>query len=57
MFGLGMTLKEVLSSLFNPFDLKILNLHLETQLWSPLVHAKKALHRGVDIWNYVKTLF
>ena len=55
MFGLGMVPKEILSHLFNPFNLKILDLYLETWLWSPLICAEKALHGGVDIWDYVKT--
>ena len=55
MFGLGMAPKEVLSRLFNPFDLKILGLYLEMWLWSPLICAKKVFRRGVDIWYYVKT--
>ena len=36
-------------------DLKILDLHLEMWLWLPLICAEKALHRGVDKWDYVKT--
>ena len=55
MFGLGMAPKEILSRLFNLFNLKILDLYLETSLWSPLICAEKALHGGVDIWDYVKT--
>ena len=55
MFGLGMTSKEISSRLFNPFNLKILGLYLETWLWSPLICAEKTLHEGVDIWDYVKT--
>ena len=55
MFGLGMAPKEILSRLFNPFDLKVLDLYLEKWLWSPLICAEKALHAGVDIWDYVKT--
>ena len=55
MFGLGMAPKEVLSRLFNPFDLKILGLYLEMWLWSPLICAKKVFRGGVDIWYYVKT--
>ena len=54
MFGLGMAPKEILSRPFNPFNLKILDLHLETWLWSSLICAVKALHGGVDIWDYVK---
>ena len=30
MFGIRMVPKEILSCLFNPFNLKILDLHLET---------------------------
>ena len=55
MFGLGMAPKEILSRLFNPFSLKILHLYLEMWIWSPLICAEKALHGGVDIWDYVKT--
>ena len=55
MFGLGMALKEILSHLFNPFNLKILDLYLETWLWLPLICAEKALHGRVDIWDYLKT--
>ena len=55
MFGLGMAPKEILSGLFNPFNLKILDLYLETWLWPPLICAEKALHGGVDIWDYAKT--
>ena len=55
MFGLGIVSKEILSCLFNPFNLKILDLDLETWLWLPLICASKALHRGVDIWDYLKT--
>ena len=55
MFGLDMAPKEILSRLFNPFNLKILDLYLETWLCSPLMCVEKALHRGVDIWDYVKT--
>ena len=54
MFGLGMAPKEILSRLFSPFNLKILDLYLETWLWSSLRCAEKALHRVVDIWDYVK---
>ena len=55
VFGLGTAPKEILSRLFNPFNLKILDLYLETWLWSPLIRGEKALHRGVDIWDYLKT--
>ena len=55
MFGLGMAPKEILSRLFNPFNLKILDLYLETLLWSPLICAEKTLHGGVDIYDYVET--
>ena len=55
MFGLGMALKEILSRLFNSFILKILDLYLETWLWSRQICAEKALHGGVDIWDYAKT--
>ena len=56
MFGLGMAPKKILSRLFNPFNLKILELDLEAwESWSPLTCAEKALHEGVDIWDYVKT--
>ena len=55
MFGLGMAPKEILSRLFNPFNLKILDLYLETWLWLPLICAEKAFHGGVDVWDYVKT--
>ena len=46
--------KEILSRLFNPFNLKILDLYQELWLWSPQICAKKALHGGVDTWDYVK---
>ena len=46
---------KVLTYLFNPLNLKILDLYLETSLWSPLIYAEKALYGGVDIWDYVKT--
>ena len=55
MFGLGMAPKEILSCLFDPFNLKILNVYLETWLWSPLICVGKALREGVDIWDYMKT--
>ena len=57
MFGLGMAPKRMvflLSRLFNPFNLKILDLYLKMWLWSPMICANKALHAGVDIWDYVK---
>ena len=54
IFGLGMAPKEILSRLFNPFNLKMLDLYPETQLWSPLICAEKPLHVGVDVWDYVK---
>ena len=40
MFELGMVAKEILSCLFNPFILKILDLYLETWLWLPYVQKK-----------------
>ena len=46
MIGLGMVLKEILSRLFNPFNLKILDLYLEMWLWSPRICAEKALQGG-----------
>ena len=46
MFGLGMAPKEILSRLFNPFNLKILDLYLETWLWSPLICVEKSPSRG-----------
>ena len=55
MIELDMTPKEILSRLFNPFNLKILDFYLETWLWSPLIYAEKALHGEVDIWDHVKT--
>ena len=55
MFGLGMARKDILSRLFNQFNLKVLDLYLETWLWSPLICAEKALNEGVNIWDYVKT--
>ena len=54
IFGLGMAPKEILSLLLNPFNLKISDLFMETQLWSPLICEEKALHGGVDILDYVK---
>ena len=33
MLGLGMAPKEILSRLFNPFDLKVLDLYLEKRHW------------------------
>ena len=53
-FELGMAPTEFLSRLFNPFNLKILDLYHETWLRSPLIRAEKALQGGVDIWDYVK---
>ena len=50
MFGLGL----ILSHLFNPLNLNILDMYLETRLWSPVICAKKALHEEVDIWDYWK---
>ena len=50
--GLGMAKKEILPRVFNPFNLKILDMYLETSLWSPLIDAKKALYGGVDIWKH-----
>ena len=56
MFWLCMAPKEILSRLFNSFKLKTVNLYLETWLWLPLISAKgKAVHGGVDKWDYVKT--
>ena len=55
MLGLGMAPKEILSRLFNSFNLKILDLYLETWLWTPLICAEKSFHGGVDIWDYMKT--
>ena len=55
MFGLDMALKETLFRLFNPFILKILDLYLETWLWLSLICEEKALHGGVEIWDYAKT--
>ena len=55
MFGLGTALKEILSRLVNPFNLKVLDLYLEMWLWSPLICVKKAVHGGLDIWDYVRT--
>ena len=37
---------------------KIAHEMLDTKLlknWSPMICAEKALHGGVDIWDYVKT--
>ena len=45
MFELGIASKEVLSRLFNPFNLKILDLHLEQWLWSPLICVEKSFTR------------
>ena len=44
---------KVLEMGFNPFNLKIQDLYLET--WSPVICAEKALYGGVDIWDYLKT--
>ena len=44
-----------LISPINLFNLKILDLHWETWVWSPLICAEKALHGEVDIWDYMKT--
>ena len=55
MFGRGMVPKEILARLFNPFNLKILDLYLEMWLWSSLICVEKGLHGGVDIWDYLKT--
>ena len=55
MFGQGIAPKEIISRLFNPFNMKILDLYLETLLWYPLICAEKALQGGVDVWDYVKT--
>ena len=54
ILGLGMAPKEILSHLFNPFNLKILDLYLETWLWSLLMCVEKPLHCGVGIWDYAK---
>ena len=51
MFGLSMALEEILFCLFNQFNMKI---YLETWLWLSLICAEKAVHQGVDIWDYVK---
>ena len=53
--GLGVAPKEILSLLFNPVNLKILDVYLETWLWSPLICAEKVLHGGVNILDYVNT--
>ena len=55
IFGLDMALKEILSCLFNQFNTKILAWYLNSGSWSPMLCVKKALHRGVDKWDYVKT--
>ena len=55
MFGLSIVPKEILSRLFNPFNLKILDFHLETWLWSSLICAEKAFHGGMNNWDYLKT--
>ena len=44
---------KVLEMGFNPFNLKIQDLYLET--WSTVICVEKALHAGVDIWDYLKT--
>ena len=49
VFGLDMVPNEILSRLFNSFNLKILDLFPQTWLWAPLLCAEKALHGGVDI--------
>ena len=46
MFGLGIAPKKILFCLFNPFNLKILDLHLKTWLWSPMICAEKNTSRG-----------
>ena len=51
MFGLSMALEEILFCLFNQFNMKI---YLETWLWLSLICAEKAVHQGVDIWDYAK---
>ena len=55
MFGLDMALNEILSRLFNSFNLKILDLYLETWLLSPLICAEKGLLGRVNILDCVKT--
>ena len=45
MFGLGL----ILSHLFNPLNLNILDMYLETWLWSPVIFAKKLFTRK---WIY-----
>ena len=55
IFGLGMAPKGILSRLFNPFSLKMLDLYLEMWLWPPLICVEKALYGEVDIWDYAKT--
>ena len=52
---LGSAWRRDLSCLLNPFNLKILDLHLEEWLCSPLICEERALQGGVDIWDYVKT--
>ena len=51
IFGLSMALEEILFCLFNQFNMKI---YLETWLWLSLICAEKAVHQGVDIWDYAK---
>ena len=55
MFGLGKAPTQILPRLFNPFNLKILDVYLETGLWSLLICVKKALYGGMNIWDYGKT--
>ena len=57
IFGLGMVPKEVLSRLFNLYNLKILDLHLETWLWSPLIWTEKTLHRGSGYTGLRKNIY
>ena len=47
MFGLSMGPKWILSHLLNSFKLHVLDLHLETWLWSQLICPEKALPGGV----------
>ena len=56
MIGLGMVLKEILSRLFNPFNLKILDLYLEMWLWSPRICAEKALQGGSRYMGLCKNI-
>ena len=51
MIGIGMAPKVILSRLFNPFNLKILELYLETWLWLPLMCAENALHFTLFIFS------